>query len=268
MSYTQNLDIRDTALRHGYITKNDRVHTHGSNTQPIREDNGVAEGGLGFGNHSALRSIFNHPNAVIDRQADPAVDDEGVSDFSIPARITRDRDNLSGLTLIQEINARIDTLTEDRSTYITTQTAVDPVFDENTDDTATNMKAVIDLLTAYAGDPAANSIVDAIAADSQVGTAFNPDFPLNDVSFVYNPDRRPASNRAASNDKVSSTAKTPNIAFPSNGESLSNPDVEVTYAQGRQGGGQFGTTHEQLLAGSVNNTDPIIADILNAYTGS
>lgn len=267
MSYNQNLNIRSTALRHGYITKNDRVHDVTDVTDTMY--GATAQGGLGYGNHNVLRSMFTHPNAVIDRTSSANLSDiVEVSDYDIAIRIQRDRDNLSGdMSLINEMRARFAALTEERSQYRDRRRAENANYNPANDPIDQDYESRLNDLSAYISNPDTASIVDAIAAESEIGTAYNPDFPLGDVSFAY---ASSGTSRATNDLGTAIQPHSPNVAFPSADGALTDPDTSKTYTEGFKGGGGFGTTASDVAPpqGSNTNNTPIITEILSVYDGA
>lgn len=267
MSYNQNLNIRSTALRHGYITKNDRVHGVTDATDTMY--GATAQGGLGYGNHNVLRSMFTHPNAVIDRTVSESLSDiVSVTDYDIAIRIQRDRDNLSGdMSLINEMRERFDALTQERSQYRQRRRTEDANYNPDSDPDDRDYESRLGHLRDYIDSPETANIVNAIAAESEIGTAYNPDFPLGDVSFAY----ASSGTSRASNDLGSETQPhSPNVAFPSADGALTDPDTSKTYTEGFKGGGGFGTTASDVEPpqGSNTNNTPIITEILSVYDGA
>ena len=261
MAYNQNLNIRDAALKHGYLTKNDRVH--GATNVADTMYGADAQGGLGYGNHDVLRSMFTHPNAVIDRTASQELPDVvSVTDYDIAIRIQRDRDNLSGRTLIDEMSARLEALTDERSNHRATQLEGDSSYNPDDDPVDLDYGERISQLSTYIGSSGAGNIINAIAAESEIGTAYNPDFPLNDVNFAY----ASSGNSRAQNDLgAQDKPLSPNVAFPSADDALTDPGASKPYTAGYQGKGGFGTTTSDVAS---NNNTPIITEILAVYEGA
>ena len=172
---TLNKEISTTPNRHGYITKNLEVHSSNDNPRNYSDD------GKGKGNHSTLQSIFSsHSNAVVNIPASPAsVASRDAADFAIAASIFKGRKALQGIDLSQEQQIALNEIANsirNANFEINEQTisnAISEYFGESAGQIIAQSENYEDLL---------ELIINQNEIESQ---AYNPDFPLNDVSFSY-----------------------------------------------------------------------------------
>lgn len=230
-----NININNSrSNRHGYLTRNEEVHGN-QNPREYSEGKGIA-------NHSTLQEMFSsHPDAVVNVKDSSAAFFESL-DRNIAANFVKGRRALSGLDFIAEVEVKKQALQaaiNNREGYLSANSIANPDLDR----TLSNLRADLGMLDSFLADP--NSLEDYIDEENLENEAYNPDFPLNDVSFIY---EQKGETRAE--DDIDQDSKTPNIAFPNNSDA-SAPFVS--------GSGGFGSNETPML--SVG----IIQEILKRY---
>jgi hypothetical protein len=250
-----NIPIRVTKNKYGFITDNARVH---GNSNLDDESYGAAnEGEKGLGNHTNLRSIFNHPNSIINGGLD-----NSDKDVIVASAFLQGRNDLSGKELADEIAAALAIITtkkDERESALAAQTPqgdtnTDPVFQKLLED-ETALNGIANNAT---NDPAALS---ALLVSSEF--EYNPDFPLSNVNFGYGAITTETSRAKDLHQRTAAAPRSPNLNFPSLNSSLNNNEAEAndsTDIQRLDGQGGFGSS-----ASSSFSTSTIITAIINRY---
>jgi hypothetical protein len=231
-----NININNSkSNRHGYLTTNEEVHGNAENPRQYSEDKGKA-------NHISLQNIFSsHPDAVVNVSDNKSAFFESI-DRNIAANFLKGRGTLSGVDFVLEVEVKkqaLQTAISNREGYLTANLIASPDLDR----TLSNLRADLAMLDSFLADP--NTLQDFINEENLENEAYNPDFPLNNVSFIY---EQKGETRAE--DGIDQDSKTPNIAFPNNSEATA-PFVS--------GSGGFGSNETPML--SVG----IIQEILKRY---
>lgn len=231
-----NININTKKNRHGYLTTNEEVHGNAENPRQYSEDKGTA-------NHSSLQNIFSsHPDAVVNVSDNKSAFFESI-DRNIAANFLKGRGTLSGVDFISEVErarGALQSNINNRLGFLSANQIVNP----DLDNTLNNLINDLSTLDSFLADP--NSLTDYINEESLENEAYNPDFPLNDVSFIY---EQKGESRAE--DNIDQNFKHPNIAFP-NSSTAQAPVLT-------QFGGGFGSNETHMK--SVG----IIHEILKRY---
>ena len=251
---TINIPIR-TTKKYGFITDNIRVH---GNSKLADESYGAANfGEKGLGNHTSLKSIFNHPNSIINGGSD-----DTNKDAIVAAAFLQGRDDLSGKSLEDEIAAAlliIEGKKEERERTLSNQaTSVDldddPVYQKLLQDEST-LSGIVNNAT---NDP---EELSALLISSEF--EYNPDFPLSNVNFGYGEITTETSRAKDLHERATAAPRSPNVNFPSLNSSLNNNEAAAdanTDIQGLDGQGGFGSSESSSFSAST-----IITTILNRY---
>lgn len=232
-----NININNsTSNRHGYLTRNEEVHGN-ENPRQYSEGKGTA-------NHSTLQEMFSsHPDAVVNVKDSSAAFFESI-DRNIAANFVKGRKSLSGLDFIAEVEVKkqaLETAISNREGYL----RLNRNIELNLDEELISLQRDLGTLTDFLNNPDPNALAEYINEENLENEAYNPDFPLNDVSFIY---EQKGESRAE--DDINQNSKTPNIAFPN------NSDADAPFVQGSGG---FGSNETPML--SVG----IIQEILKRY---
>lgn len=250
-----NIPIRITSKKYGFITDNSRVH---GNASLEDESYGASNfGEKGLGNHSSLKSIFNHPNSIIN--GGNSSDDK---DMIVAAAFLQGRNDLSGKELADEIAAALGIIEAKKEERERTLNAQTPSGNRDNDDVFQQLIAdetALNLIQANeTNDPAALS---ALLVSSEF--EYNPDFPLSNVNFGYGAITTETSRAKDLYNRTTAVATSPNVNFPFLNPTLnSNEEVatDVTDIKGLDGQGGFGSSEP-----SIFNTSNIITTIINRY---
>lgn len=250
-----NIPIRQTPKKYGFITDNTRVH---GNSNLEDESYGAANfGEKGLGNHTSLKSIFNHPNSIIN-----GGDGNDDKDMIVAPVFLQGRNDLSGKELADEIADALSIITakkEERETTLNNQTPAgnrdtDPVFQKLLADES----VLSEIVNEATNDPEALS---ALLISSEF--EYNPDFPLSNVNFGYGAITTETSRANDLYGRTTAAPRSPNVNFPSLNPSLNDNEVAAgvdTDIQGLDGQGGFGSS-----ASSNFSTSTIITTIINRY---
>lgn len=250
-----NIPIRQTSKKYGFITDNTRVH---GNLNLENESYGAANfGEKGLGNHTSLRSIFNHPNSIVNGGLD-----NSDKDLIVAPAFLQGRNDLSGKALAGEIAAALNIITtkkEERGRTLAALTPpgdrdLDPVYQKLLQDETTLNRIVNDATN----DP---EELSALLISSEF--EYNPDFPLSNVNFGYGAITTETSRAEDLHDRTTASPRSPNVNFPSLNSSLNNNEATAdvnTDIQGLDGQGGFGSS-----TSSNFSTSTIITAIINRY---
>ena len=250
-----NIPVRITSKKYGFITDNARVH---DNSNLDDESYGAANfGEKGLGNHTSLKSIFNHPNSIIN--GGNGSEDK---DVIVASAFLQGRNDLSGKALADEIEAALDIITTKKEEREITLAALtppgvidsDPVYQKLLQD-ETTLNGIVNDET---NDPAELS---ALLVSSEF--EYNPDFPLSNVNFGYGAITTETSRAKDLHSRATAAPRSPNVNFPSLNSSLNNNEATAdvnTDIQGLDGQGGFGSS-----TSSNFSTSTIITTIINRY---
>ena len=250
-----NIPIRQTSKKYGFITDNSRVH---GNNSLADESYGAANfGEKGLGNHASLRSIFNHPNSIVNGGSD-----NSDKDLIVVPTFLQGRNDLSGKSLADEIAAALEIIEAKKEEREATLDSQSPRGDINRD--AVYQKLLKDESTL-------NGIVNNETNDPEALSAllissefeYNPDFPLSNVNFGYGAITTEISRAKDLHSRTTAAPRSPNVNFPSlnsslnNNEALANVDTDI---QGLDGQGGFGSDEPSSF-----NASSVITTIINRY---
>jgi|11_taG_2_1085331.scaffolds.fasta_scaffold00796_4 hypothetical protein len=250
-----NIPIRQTSKKYGFITDNARVH---GNSSLENESYGAANfGEKGLGNHTSLKSIFNHPNSIIN--GGNGSEDK---DMIIAPAFLQGRNDLSGKSLGDEIAAALEIIERKISERETTLAAQTPPGDRDADTVLQKLlqdeSTLSGIINNETSDPAALS---ALLVSSEF--EYNPDFPLSNVNFGYGAITTETSRAKDLHSRTTAAPRSPNVNFPSLNSSLNNNEATAnanTDIQGLDGQGGFGSS-----TSSNFSTSTIITAIINRY---
>ncbi len=250
-----NIPIRQTSKKYGFITDNARVH---GNSNLDDESYGAANfGEKGLGNHTSLKSIFNHPNSIVNGGSD-----NSDKDLIVAPAFLQGRNDLSGKALADEIAAALAIISNKKDERERTLAAQSPPGDRDADSVFQKLlqdeTALSGIINNETNDPAALS---ALLVSSEF--EYNPDFPLSNVNFGYGAITTEVSRANDLHQRTTASPRSPNVNFPSLNSSLNNNEAAAnvnTDIQGLDGQGGFGSS-----ASSNFSTSTIITTIIDRY---
>jgi hypothetical protein len=244
---TLNKEISDLPNRHGYITKNLEVHSSDENPRNYSE-------GKGEGNHNTLQSIFSsHPDSVVNVLPDSTAAKDA-SDFKIAASVFKGRSALQGLDISGEHELalrQVATSLRNSSLQINREnvsSAINDFFGQQE-------SVIVSQSEAY------DRILEIISEQNQAESiAYNPDFPLNDVNFMYTQSGVSRANDLGDFEESHS----PNVAF-GNQSNFDPTHVSSNPLQGTKGSSDGGFGVSPLSAFTSRN---VLKDVVNKYRNS